>query len=178
LDENNGSIRGFLLSEALRFVLQARSCAGVSRIALIGSLASTKPDPKDVDLLLTVADNADLTALAAAGRQLKGRVQARNHGADIFLAGPMGRYIGRTCHYRDCRPGVRVACQARRCGYRPFLCDDLDVLRLPSALAEAPPLELWPKVVRRAPIPPDVEERLVWPLETHTIPSTVAADPD
>jgi hypothetical protein len=44
--ESDPSIRSFLLSEVLQFVERARTCPGVRRIALLGSLASTKRDPK------------------------------------------------------------------------------------------------------------------------------------
>jgi hypothetical protein len=158
-------IRIFLLSEVLRFVERARVCAGVRRIALVGSLASDKKDPKDADVLVTVDDDADLTALATAGRRLKGRAQSRNKGADIFLADPSGNYIGRTCHWRECYPGIRASCDARHCGRRAFLHDDLDAVTLDAALVKAPPLELWPAVVRRTQLPSDVVTQLVQPLQ-------------
>ena len=164
--ESESAIRGFLLSEVLRFVERARTCPGVRRIALVGSLARDKHSPKDADVLVTMDDDADLAPLAAAGRRLKGRAQSRNKGADIFLADPSGSYIGRTCHWRECRPGIRVACDARHCGRRPFLHDDIDDVTLDPVLVKAPPLELWPQVVRRVQIPSDVEARLVRPIET------------
>ena len=111
----NTKIRDFLLSEILRFVERARTCPGVRRIALVGSLTTSKHEPKDADVLVTVEDNADLTLLATAGRRLKGRAQSRNRGADIFLADSSSRYIGRTCDWRECRPGVRAACDAQYC---------------------------------------------------------------
>ncbi|MSQ71839.1 MAG: hypothetical protein EXR27_11215 [Betaproteobacteria bacterium] len=159
------SIRSFLLDEVLRFVEHARNCPGVRKIALIGSLTTDKTDPKDADLLVTVDDDADLTALATLARKLKGRAQSRNRGADIFIADLSGNYIGRTCHWRECRPGIRVSCDARHCGRRPFLHDDLDDVMLDPALIESPPLELWPKIVRRSEVPRDVEMRLVQPIE-------------
>jgi hypothetical protein len=160
-------IRDFLLSEVLHFVERARGCSGVRRIALVGSLASDKEDPKDADVMVTVEDDADLTALATAGRRLRGRAQSRNKGADIFLADPSDNYIGRTCHWRECYPGLRASCDARHCGRRAFLHDDLDAVTLDAALVKAPPLELWPTVVRRAQLPSDVETQLVQPLQRH-----------
>lgn len=163
----DSSIRSFLLNEVLRFVKYACTCQGVRRVAVVGSLARDKDDPKDADVLVTVDDDADLTPLAAAGRRLKGRAQSRNRGADIFLVDPSGNYIGRTCHWRECRPGIRVSCDAQHCGRRSFLHDDLDDVTLDSALINAPPLELWPSIVRRVVLPNDVEVQLVQPIEVH-----------
>jgi hypothetical protein len=75
-----------LLLGAYSFVRAARLCPGVQRIALLGSLATAKAIPKDVDLLVTVERAMDLTPLARAGRRLKGVTQTINLGADIFLA--------------------------------------------------------------------------------------------
>ena len=114
------------LLEGLReFVTAARRIEGVRRISVLGSMLTTKADPKDVDLLLVVTDDADLTPLAKCGRRLKGHAQSINRGADVFLADERGQYIGRTCHWRDCRPGIRASCDARHCGQRPYLHDDL-----------------------------------------------------
>jgi predicted nucleotidyltransferase len=158
---SESTIRTALLSEVRQFVEHARFFPGVRRIALIGSLTTGKTDPKDADVLVTVDDDADLTHLAAAGRRLKGRAQSQNRGADIFLADPSGNYIGRICHWRECYPGKRMSCDARHCGRRPFLHDDLDDVTLDASLIKAPPLELWPKIVRRVELPGDVEARLV-----------------
>jgi hypothetical protein len=162
--EPSQSIRSFLLLEVLRFVKYASRCEGVRRVALVGSLARQKADPKDADVLVVVEDHLDLAPLAAAGRRLKGRAQSRNKGADIFLADPHGAYIGRTCHWRECGPGIRASCDARNCGRRPFLHDDLDDVTLDAALITAPPLDLWPNVVCRVELPRDVELELVNPM--------------
>jgi hypothetical protein len=162
-------LRSFLLSEVLNFVLAARQCSGVSRIALVGSLATSKPNPKDADVLVTVADDVDLAPLAAAGRRLKGKAQSRNSGADIFLANPALEYIGRICHWRECRPFIRMACDAECCGRREFLHDDLHVVELDSQVVKDPPLELWPRIVRRIQAPVDVESVLLTTLKTNGI---------
>ena len=159
------TIRENLLCEFALFVERVRVCSGVQRIALIGSLTTSKENPKDADVLVTVDDDADLTPLATAGRRLKGHAQSRNKGADIFLADPSGNYIGRICHWRECYPGKRMSCDARHCGQRPFLHDDLDDVALDASLIKAPPLELWPRIVRRTGLPGDVEEHLVQSIE-------------
>jgi hypothetical protein len=80
-------------------------------MALIGSLTTAKPMPKDADVLVTIEDGLDLRPLARAARRLKGTAQRMNLGADIFLANAQERYVGRICHYRECHP--RVACHAQ-----------------------------------------------------------------
>ena len=155
--------RGSLLLGAYSFVRAARLCPEVRGIALLGSLATTKAIPKDVDLLVTVERAIDLSQLARAGRRLKGSAQTINLGADIFLADSAGHYLGRICHYRECHP--RVACRAQHCGLRPHLNDDLFVVTLSKELLASPPIELWPKVIRRLAAPDDLEEILLTKLE-------------
>lgn len=148
----------------LAFVRAARSIPGVLRIALIGSLTTVKPIPKDADVLVTIDDTMhDLAHLARAGRRLKGFAQTINLGADIFLADKDGHYIGRVCHYRECHP--RAACLAQHCGRREHLNDDLHIVNLSSELIAAPPAELWPSVIRRHPMPQDVETLLLAKLK-------------
>jgi hypothetical protein len=126
-----------LLLAVYSFVRAARNCAGVLRIALLGSLTTTKPIPKDADVLVTINDAMELTELARAGRRLQGFAQTINLGADIFLADEGGRYVGRICHYRMCHP--RVACRAQNCGHREHLNDDLQIVTLSKELIAAPP---------------------------------------
>ena len=152
-----------LLIGAYSFVRAARLCPGVRRIALLGSLATAKSIPKDVDLLVTVERAVDLSELARASRRLKGLAQTINLGADIFLADTAGHYLGRICHYRECHP--RVACRAQHCGLRTHLNDDLQLVTLSKDLLASPPIELWPKVIRRLAVPEDLEEILLTKLE-------------
>ena len=154
-------MRDRLLVGVRAFVHAARQLPGITRIALIGSLTTTKPDPKDADLLVTVTDTADLAGLAALARKLQGHAQSFNHGADVFLADPRGHYLGRTCPWKECAPGLRLRCDARHCSRRPYLHDDITTIRLSAALVAGPPLELWPQVVARVPIPGDVEQELL-----------------
>jgi hypothetical protein len=132
--------------------------AGVRRIAVLGSIVTDKPNPKDIDVLVVVADDADLTPLATASRRLQGHAQSFNRGADVFLADERGTFIGRMCRWKDCRPGVRRSCDALHCGRRPFLHDDLDAISLNASVVQSPPLTLWPGVERRVQLPPDLEE--------------------
>lgn len=156
MQQTEPEIRAFLIAEAFRFIGRAKVMPGVKKIALVGSLTKDKADPKDADILVTVDDDVDLSGLATAARKLKGAAQTRNKGADIFLANPEGRYIGRICHWRECGPGIRTSCDARRCGGRHFLHDDLDDITLDSALVKEPPVEVWPALVCRGEVPNDL----------------------
>jgi hypothetical protein len=157
-------IRPHLLAGVLAFTQAASQVPGVARIALIGSLASDRAEPKDADVLVTVADDADFVLLAAHGRKLLGHAQSRNRGADVFLADPGGKYLGRLCLWKRCGPGIRASCDALHCGRRPYLHDDKATIRLPSALIAAPPIELWPNMITRLILPKDVETGLLAPL--------------
>jgi hypothetical protein len=158
MDETPG-LRAPLLLAARDFVLGAAKLPGIVRIALIGSLTTEKKCPKDVDLLVTVGSAVDWAPLAGLSRRLKGRAQSGNQGADVFLADEGGEYIGRVCGYRE--PWRRVACGARVCGVHPHQCDDQALLRLGTTTVNEPPLELWPRIRRRAELPRDVEDILV-----------------
>jgi hypothetical protein len=154
-----------LIAEVLAFVHAACKLPGVVRIALIGSLTTDEPEPKDADVLVTVTDDADLAPLATLGRKLAGHAQGFNRGGDVFLADPRGHYLGRTCPWRRCGPGIRMSCDALHCGRRPYLHDDWEAIRLDEALIAAPPIELWPEIVTRVSVPQDVEQDLIAPLK-------------
>ena len=154
------SVRDRLLKEAERSVRAASGVPGVKRIALIGSITTPKPSPKDIDLMVTVADDAALGPLARYARQLQGRLQGLNRGADVFLVDEGGNYLGRTCGWRTCRPGIRASCDALNCGRRPYLHDDLRTVRLSGSTIAEPPAQLWPTIERRGHLPADVEQFL------------------
>ena len=143
-----------MIEALVRFVSAAPQVQGVTRIAVVGSITTDKSDPKDVDVLVTVREDANFEALAALGRKLKGATQRHNRGADIFLASDDGGYIGRTCSYRDCHP--RKRCLGTQCGRRKWICDDLDVINLSDQMVKEPPLEVWPTVVVRTSMPVDM----------------------
>ncbi len=156
MEQRTPEIRAFLIAEAFRFLDRVVPIPGLRRIALLGSILTPKADPKDVDILVTMDDAADLTALATAARKLKGATQAKNKGADIFLANPAGEYIGRVCHWRNCGPQFRSSCDAWNCGVRHYLHDDFGDIRLHPRLVKEPPLEIWPLVVYRQEVAGDL----------------------
>ena len=83
------------------------------------------------------------------------RTQQINHGADISPADEKGKYIGRTCHWKECRPGQRRSCDALNCGRRHYLHDDLNTVAL-SEEAMRMALELWPVLEKRDGLPSDL----------------------
>jgi hypothetical protein len=170
-------VRTQLLTAVLLFVKSASCLPGVKRIALIGSLTTPQPSPKDIDLLVTVTDDMDLAPLAKAARQLNGRAMqtGRSRGGDVFLADVSGKHLGRTCPWKECGPGIRQSCDALHCGQRHYLHDDLRAITFDPALIQAPPIELWPAVVPRVEVPADVEEVLLKPMRAgmqHHPPAT------
>ncbi len=163
-ETGSSHLRLQLIEEAFGFVTKAQTIPGVTRVALIGSLTTDKPNPKDVDLLVSVTDEANLAPLAALGRKLQGHTMSFGSGGEVFLANPQGQYIGRTCPWKVCKPGVRLRCDALHCGRRPYLHDDLEAIRLSEELIMTPPIELWPHLVLRVSVPKDVEKCLILPL--------------
>jgi hypothetical protein len=156
MQPNDENVRAFLIAEAFRFIERVVGISGVRRIAMLGSLLSSKPNPKDVDLLVSVDEDTDLTSLAKAARRLKGMAQSKNRGADVFLANSAGQYIGRICHWSQCGPHFRATCDARNCGVREYLHDDFDDIQLDPRLVKEPPLEIWPSVIARQSVAKDV----------------------
>lgn len=156
-DSSAPSPRQRLLEEVLLFTTAAHQLPGAVRIALIGSLTTNEPDPDDADLLVTVADDMDLAPLAKLGRQLSGHTQSFARGGEVFLADSQGNYLGRTCPWKQCEPFIRMSCQAQNCGRRQYLYDDLQNIRLHKEVITAPPVELWPQVVTRCPVPEDLQ---------------------
>lgn len=160
-----------LIAETLRFVRGVIAAdggsplEGVLRIALIGSLATAKPDPRDIDLLITVGDGMELAPLASRARRLHEAAQTAHREADVFLTNSEGGYIGRICRQIDCGHGVRINCRALHCGHRPFLYDDLHLVRLSARLIEQPPIILWPNLIVRVPVPNDLQTGLIAPLQ-------------
>jgi len=61
---------------------------------------------------------------------------------------------------------MRASCDALHCGRRPYLRDDWEAVRLDEALIAAPPIELWPEIVARVPVPEDIGEQGYMPAET------------
>jgi hypothetical protein len=157
-------IRAHLLVGVLALTQTACRIPGVTRIALIDSLTAAHPDPKAADMLVTVADDTDITLLAAQGRKLLSHAQSRYRGADVFLSNASGASLGRLCPWKRCGHDIHASCDALHCGRRPYLHDDLGAIQLPQPLIAAPPVELWPTVITRVAPPEDVEAGLLAPL--------------
>lgn len=155
-------LRERLISAAVEFARRASLLQGVDRIALTGSITTVKPEPKDIDVLVTIGEAVDLPRLAKLGRRLKGAAQQMNAGADIFLLDRSGKYIGRTCRYKECPSITRTTCKADNCGRIPHLCDDLAVIDLngsPTVII-SPPVIVFPQLMINGPLPPDLSRRV------------------
>jgi hypothetical protein len=155
------NIREIYLQEVKLFTDKVKTIDGVIRIAMIGSLTTYKSEPKDIDMLLTIEDDLDLSRLAKITRQMNGHVQAYNHNAEVFLSNPQYDYIGRICHWKDCGPGIRASCDAMHCGLREYLHDDFGSVELEKSLIINPPIVLWPEVKISSDIPWDLTKNLL-----------------
>ena len=152
-------MRERLLQELPWFVKSVSKVPGVRKISILGSITTDKEDPKDIDFLVMVEDTAHLEPLARLGRKLSGHAQQFGHGGDVFLSDTQGTYIGRTCHWRDCGPGIRVSCDALNCGQRHYLHDDLKAVTL-TAETVRNAMELWPHLESCSGLPSDLEKVL------------------
>jgi predicted nucleotidyltransferase len=157
IDVRDGlSDRQLLLASARWFVKRERRVPGVERIALIGSLATDKCNPKDLDLLVSVLADAEIKPIATLARKTQGRCQRGRLGVDIFLA-QGDEYVGRCCNYRE--PHPRVACGGNRCDHECLhLCRTSFCMA--TEVVNAPPIILWPEFSRQLPPPADVLEAL------------------
>ena len=153
-------VRRELLLLAADFVTSACGVPGVKWISLIGSLATEKEDPKDVDFLVCVSEEVDLRRLARLSRRIQGRAQSQGRGADVFLCDETLMYLGRTCPWKNCGPRFRASCDALRCGVRPYLHDDFDDVRLDVPRVREREVALWPEPQSEVHVPADVAEVL------------------
>ena len=150
--------RRALLLAVCSFVRAARICPGVRRIALMGSLVTNKPIPKDADVLVTIDDTTDLTGLARAASAPQG--VCSNHQPSSLMR------LGVTS---DAFASIASAIRAWHAS--PSIADAAPtstmthVVTLSKELLAAPPIDLWPDVVRRLKVPPDVDALLLTELE-------------
>jgi hypothetical protein len=150
--------RKILFTAGETFVRRIVRVRGVVRVALVGSMTTDKPNPKDIDFLLTVSDEFDIAEAATVGRKLKGCLVGHNSGADIFLCDTNHRYIGRTCNYRECHR--RVACEGETCRPGSWLNTDFHLVKLAPTLCENPPVIIWPFQQTAESVPADVLKML------------------
>lgn len=154
---NSNTDRGALLLAAKWFFDKAIKLETITRIALIGSICTGKKHPKDIDILLTIAPDADIAPISRLKRQMSGRIQKGLLGADIFLM-EEGRYIGRPCRFREPHPRVACAHDELRCNInRPFLCDTSCSFELKNEGITSPPITLYPEFQARIKVPADVQ---------------------
>jgi hypothetical protein len=79
----------------------------------------------------------------------------------VFLADMQHTYLGRICHWKDCRAGARQACDALNCGAIKYLHDHFKTVTLNRDLIAHPPLKLWPVIVIRTKIPADIQKMII-----------------
>jgi len=154
---NRDTDRGALLLAAQWFFNRAIKLESITRIALIGSICTDKQHPKDIDILLTIKPDADISSISKLKRQMSGRSQRGLLGADIFLM-EEGSYIGRPCRFREPHPRVGCAQDGLRCDFdRPFLCDTSNSFELKNEVITSPPIILYPRLLAARKIPADIQ---------------------
>ena len=94
-------VRRGMLDVLGQFLPSLRSLAYVQRIGLTGSITTPKREPNDIDVVVCIAEGADLTELATVYRKMSGRLQGMGKGVDVFIF-ENGTYVGRPCHHREC----------------------------------------------------------------------------
>lgn len=155
--------RGALIHAGTWFMEAVVKVPHVERVALCGSLTTSKEHPKDIDFLVYVTPDVDLKRLSKLKRGLLGRIQRGNLGADVFVV-EQGSYIGRACRYRD--PWPRQVCMAQdlTCDSRSGLCDTQRNFVLNDSLVQHPPIVLYPEIggtLNASEIPDDVAMHLI-----------------
>jgi hypothetical protein len=167
---SNVSVGAFVIAEVLAFARATQQLAGGIRVALIGSLTTSKAERKVADLVVIVTEDADLASLDQTGRQLQRRTRSINRGGDIFQADPEGNYVGGTCQWKECGLGIRWRYDALHCGRQHYLHIDVCAIVLPKELIAAPPLESRLQHAVRVPLPEDLERDLLVYLRSEDHP--------
>src|SRR5207249_11341757 len=119
--EDQPKVRDSLLEAALWFVQSAARLSGIRCIALIGSIVSDRPSPKDIDLVVYVADDADLAPLASTARRSRVGSRARTgaqtcswqtSAATTWVGRAPGKYAGPgfVPHATRCTAAVARTC--------------------------------------------------------------------
>jgi hypothetical protein len=88
-------------------------------------------------------------------------ILARLHGLHIDFDRASDGQAVITCAARQVSCVGTRKCLAQHCGRREHLNDDLHVVTLSKELITAPPVDLWPNVIRRVTVPADVEALLL-----------------
>lgn len=155
-DRPMNEVRREMLDVLGQFLPSLRAMTYVQRIGLTGSITTPKREPNDIDVVVCIAEGADLTELATVYRKMSGRLQGMGRGVDVFIF-ENDSYIGRPCHHRECAPGIRQSCTADHCGLRPYLRDDLSVIELYQTTLTRLPVLLHPEGWYWDDVPEDVK---------------------
>lgn len=156
------------------FLPSLKALKHMEQIGLIGSMTTPKREPKDIDIVVYIGVDFDLSALAGIYRKMLGRMQSIGRGVDIFTF-EQGSYIGRPCRYRECGRGIRLLCKADNCGRRHHLCNDLKNLNLSSTTLTNLPVQLYPKGLSGDNIPEDIRDFVRNHTNGHKYPTILKA---
>jgi len=100
-----------------QFVAEASRVPGVEEIAAFGSYVTTKPEPRDLDLMVLISEEIDVPRLAKCARRLT-PIYA---GWEVFLfESDTRRHLGRICARKTC-PAQAADCAVPGCGTIPLV---------------------------------------------------------
>ena len=148
--------RSALLKAAEWFLANIAKHDNVEKVAFCGSICTEKEHPKDIDVLVYLKSDADISRIAELKRKFEGRIARNSMGADVFLI-ENGKYIGRACRYKE--PWVRVICAQEKlcCADRLHLCDTTGAFTLKQELVDNPPVVVLPEFSPMIQVPEDLK---------------------
>jgi hypothetical protein len=89
-----------LLLAVLSFVRAAEACPGVRRVSLMGSIVTAKAIPNDIDVLVTIGAEMELSKLARAGARSGAQMGNGSVRRDGFWAGSASDPVDTIAVYR------------------------------------------------------------------------------
>jgi predicted nucleotidyltransferase len=122
-----------------QFVREASQVQGVEEIVAFGSYVTAKPEPRDLDLMVFVSEDADIPHLAKCAR----RLTPIYYGWEVLLfEADTRRYLGRVCFRKQC-PARSVDCAVPGCGAIPLVRAVLGFTFNPAQAFAHRPEVLW-----------------------------------
>ena len=134
---SNAARRQRMLEGVGQFAQKLRRFSSVIEVGLAGTLASEDEYPNDIDAVVFLDGFNELPDIARAARQMASVCNSW----EVFVFTVDFKYLGRICHYKECRP--RVACADKRCGTYPHIYELADFVFDPNQFFSSPFHLFW-----------------------------------